>query len=142
MAADLHIHVRTDDMKDRDFEIFFSNSLGSKYCHFPMMRKWDEDLERAAEKRIFATPNIWIGEVSWLKAALFEDGEETFIPDTVAKVQEIIGEDQPVIDEELIQKVMDAFTEKNKTQYTIAKPQEVWAFLESHKGKKAFTISW
>ena len=102
MAADLHIHVRTPELTDDVMRMFFSSTIGDgKWCiPFPedsdseesksVMDKWWEtkmkleDQEKEWEKThdmdlhvLFShSPNIWIGEVSWLKAGLLEDEEE------------------------------------------------------------------
>jgi hypothetical protein len=88
-----------------------------------------------------ASPNVWVGEVSWLKAALFED-EEAFVPDAVAEVYEIIGEGLPVIDDALIEKIRTALGAQNRTGYNVTDPDPVIRFLEQHRGKPCFTISW
>ncbi len=135
MSADLHIHV-LEGVTEDDVAMMNSNVMGSK--HF----RWD-----APQKpldlftKISDTPNVWIGEVSWLKAALFED-PDTFVPDPVDKVSEIVGEDLPVIDEDIIDQITAALRLPNNTRYSIADPGEVRAFLEQHKGKKIFVISW
>jgi len=134
MAADLQIHVA-----DRSIEPvlarFNSNTLGSKY--FSPRCGFDD----AAFEIIGETPSVWVGEVSWLKAALFGDAE-AFVPDPVAQVHEIIGEDLPVIDDALIARVTEALKAPNVTSYSIATADEVIRFLTEHKGKCAFTVSW
>lgn len=138
MAADLSIHV-AENITEDDLRAFFSNTLGSKY--FNPRSGPRNDRQRAAWESVSSSPSVWIGEVSWLKAALFEE-PKTFIPDTVGQIYQIIGEDLPVIDDDLIRKVMAAFDSKNATTYDLANPSEVKEFLESHKGKRAFTVSW
>lgn len=96
------------------------------------------------------TPNIWIGEVSWLKAALFED-PDSFVPDTVAQISDLC-EDFPVITDEWIKKIVATFDVPNNTAkkdgvnmdkgYSLAIPSKVEEFLREHMGKKVFTISW
>jgi hypothetical protein len=141
MAADLHIHVY-EGLTEEDMRIFFSNTIGSKHCPFPFMPEISPEDERKVLAKIHKTPNIWIGEVSWLKAAMFEDGD-SYVPDPVAKVSEIVGEDLPVIDDEFIKKIVEALGAENKTSYDTEKDEDsVRAFLEKHKGKKVFTISW
>lgn len=127
----------------------FSNSMGSRYFN-PVMGSGSEKHQRL-EREGHSAPSVWIGEVSWLKAGLLEDSD-TFIPQTVMKVHEIIGEDLPVIDDALIEKVRGAFELPNNTKkpdgvmngngYALAKVDEVVKWLEEHKGEKAFTISW
>jgi hypothetical protein len=89
------------------------------------------------------TPSVWVGEVSWLKAALFDDAE-TFIPPAVQQIHEIIGEDMPLIDDSLITRVESALGSENPTSYTVAGSEEspVIKFLRDNKGMRAFTISW
>ncbi len=140
MAADLHIHVFEDgELTDEHFRIFFANSLGSKWCSIGAYKNvsWDDP----RQKKVRDTPNEWIGSVSWLKAALFADGEK-YVPNTVAQVSEIIDEHLPTIDDELIEKIRAAFDSTNKTGYELAEVNDVVKFLTEHKGKKAFTISW
>lgn len=117
----------------------FSSSLGSKW--FDLSADLRQELSDAAFSLIAETPQCWVGEVSWLKAALFKD-EETFVPNTVAQVSSIIGEDLPVIDDQLIEKIARAFDAPNDTSYSLANKDEVVAFLEEHKGLRCFTASW
>src|ERR1044071_4453309 len=99
MAADLHIHVVPDDLEEGVIAAFFSLTIGSKhFSGFGRGRVSPEAQERAFS-RIADTPNVWIGEVSWLKAALFGDSG-TFVPSTVQLVQDAIGEDLPTLDDE------------------------------------------
>lgn len=115
MAADLHIHI----VEEKDFE-FFNNAFA------------DESLEKS---------NILIGEASWLKAALTGDNK-TYIPSTIQRVHDIIGECYPVIDDELIKKIEEAFCVDNATCYELHKWENVRNFLVKHKGKRCQTISW
>jgi hypothetical protein len=139
MAADLHIHVQTPEVTDEVLARFFGNTLGSK--HFnprPYSQTSDKPYEIVAR-----SPNIWIGEVSWLKAALLGDGDgERFVPGPIQVVQQAIGEDLPVIDDDLIAKIGAAFDVPNTTSYSLAKKIDVWRFLETHRGKRVFTVSW
>jgi len=135
MSADLHIHIY-EGITEEDMKTFFSNTLGSKYFDPSYGDRNDEVYEKIAK-----TPNIWIGGVSWLKAALFED-DEHFIPSTVERVQDVVGEDLPILDDKLIKEVIDAFDLENKTGYALAKKEDVEKFLIENKGKRVFTVSW
>lgn len=147
MAADLHIHI-FKGITEKDLAIFKSHTLGSKYFGKYNL-SWEE--EQKINDKIYKTPSVWIGEVSWLKAALTDDNE-TFIPNAVGDITDIVGEDLPVIDDAFIEKIMEAFKQPNNTAkdggvwggegYSLANPQEVKAFLEKYKGKKVFEISW
>jgi hypothetical protein len=137
MAADLHIHVFTDKFTEEHYKKFQSNTICSKYFNPKPVGQTDSNLyELCAD-----TPQVWVGEVSWLKAALTED-QETFVPNMVAKISEIIGEDFPVIDDELTGKILDACKIENTTQYDVTNKNSLEKFLKEHKGQKAFCISW
>ena len=136
MAADLYIHV-LEDVSEEGVAKFHRNCIGSKFSGTPCTdEEWHDLYSRLGE-----TPRVWVGEVSWLKAALFED-PDTFIPDPVLKVSEVVGEDFPVITDDLIERVEDALEVDNRTSYSVSKPEPVVKFLQGHKGKRCFTISW
>ena len=138
MAADLHIHIVTDAITEDVLADFFSSTLGSKWFN-PTPKNWDE------REPIFGvvadSPSVWVGAVSWLKAALFED-VEAYVPNPIGLVSEIVGEELPVIDDELIEKIKDALQVNNQTAYRFCNPDDVVAFLEEHSGKRCFTVSW
>ncbi len=142
MGADLQIHIFTDEFTERHYKAFNSNTMGSNYFS-PGADKFFEKVNKCSLYELCSdTPSIWIGEVSWLKAMIMDDSEE-FIPHAVMKVSELIGEDFPVIDDILIDKVGEAMELGNQVDfYSIAKKDEVLKFLENHRGKKAFTVSW
>lgn len=137
MAADLHIHI-FKGITEQDLADFNSNTFGSKY--FNPRSVFEKSKDNSYDK-MCETPQIWIGEVSWLKAALLEDSER-FVPGTVMQISELIGEDLPVLDDELIAKILAAFDTPNATGYSLAAADEVAEFLEQHKGKQVFTVSW
>jgi hypothetical protein len=140
MGADLHIHVY-EGLTENDLKAFFSNTLGSKYfVGFFGIRTSHEDWRKALDK-IMKTKNVNVGECSWLKAALLND-DESFIPDTIGAINELIGEELPTLDENLKNKIIEAFAFPNKTSYDINKKERVEKFLEENMGKKLFTVSW
>lgn len=132
MAADLHIHVRTPEITDEVLNIFEHDGV-------PMSQKdgltWEKTYNIVAE-----SPNIWIGEVSWIKAALFED-KKTFIPDTVGEISMIVG-NGIVLTEDVLGQIKAAFNVDNNTSYEIADKQTVLDFLKNHLGKQIFQVSW
>ena len=144
MSADLHIHILKDvtEQDVREFEEPFVMTADNG---------GEEDNREDLYIIIENTPNIWIGEVSWLKADLFDD-PETFIPDTVQKISDLIGDDFPTLDENLLNQIEDAFDLPNKTVkkdgvwsgkgYRIAKKKDVIGFLKQYIGYKLFTVSW
>lgn len=117
-----------------------SSTMGSKWFN----------LERQEEKRKFniyakiaRTPQVHVGEVSWLKADLFHDPLR-YIPPPIERIAELIpeGEDPVLITPELIEEVSKALHLPNTTSYHIEPTEEILTFLRQHIGKKAFTVSW
>jgi len=97
------------------------------------------------EKIIQNTKNIWIGEVSWMKASMFGDDGKKYIPATVMEVSSAVHEENfglKAIDDELIETISKAFDKENTTTYRLAKKEEVIKFFKKYKGKKCFQISW
>lgn len=141
MAADLHIHV-VEGITEEDVKIFQSNVLGSRWFEYVPYEEYNKNWERLYES-VGHTPNIWVGSVSWLKAALFDDSVN-YIPDAVGKVSEIIGDDFPVIDDNFISDIQAALDLESHANpyYTTSQDGSVIDFLKRHKGKKVFTVSW
>lgn len=138
MSADLHIHVLPDDVEEGVVAVMMSNCFGSK--HFAPLRV-SETARHEALDRVMEMPNVWIGEVSWLKAAVFQDSK-TFVPGPVQAVQEAIGEGLPRLDPTLEKKILDALTVANATDYRISELAPVQEFLAKHRNKRLFTVSW
>lgn len=136
MAADLHIHVMTPEMTEAHLADFFSNTMGSRWFAPKSVPRSEETWEIVSK-----SPNIHVGEVSWLKAALLGENDR-YVPDPIQAVSDIITDDLPVIDDELIERVRAALSLENKTGYGVSPPDRVVAFLQEHKGKRAFTVSW
>ena len=114
MAADLHIHAV-------DFQL-------KSLKHIPYM-----ELE--------STPNIWIGEVSWLKAALFED--MNYVPKTVGEVSALVSNSETVeLTRLLKEEILEAFDSEEHEFYSRNKKEIVEKWLEENIGKFIFTISW
>ena len=139
MSADLHIHVMEGVTTD-DLRCVSAHVLTSKYFDLHR-RECDTNYDCRHYRAIVDSPQVWIGQVSFLKAMLLED-TETYVPGVVQAVVNIITEEQPVIDDALIAAVREAFALSNDTTYSIADVADVIAFLEAHRGKKAFTVSW
>jgi len=138
VAADMHIHV-FDGVTEGDLRIFFEHTFGSKYFNLlghQDFKEWSKVCEKISD-----TPNIWVGSVSWLKAGLF-DNSDKYVPSIVDAISEIIGEDLPMIDDVMIEKIGKTFDLPNVTSYKTADKEEIVTFLKNHKGYKAFTVSW
>jgi hypothetical protein len=130
MGADLYIHVMTEDMTEEDFKYFFSHVLGSKWFSLnPAYDTFRSERGKLARDRVMDSPSYNVGGWSPLKAAVFED--DRFTPDPMQSVCDIIGEHLPVIDDELIIKLTEADDD-----------ERLLAFLEKHRGKRVFTVSW
>ena len=140
MAADLHIIIAGEQITEEVLAVFFSSTFGSKYFNPGNLQPTRSDSDRYFEL-VSEAPQIWIGEVSWLKASLFGEAEE-FIPRTVGTISELIGEDLPVLDDELIGKILAAFDLPNATSYSLNEKEKVAEWLEQYKGQKVFTCSW
>ena len=136
MSADLTIHV-FEGIAEHDLETFFSATLGSKYHHGGVKQGiWEESY-----RKISRTPSVWVGQVSWLKCALSND-PDTYVPGPVEAISELVGEDLPAIDDLFISRAAEAMALANSTSYSVAKPGDVVEFLQTHKEKRVFTVSW
>jgi len=134
MSADMSIHViEPGEISDEDFAIF----NGPLYCGGP---NYNGDEWSRCYSLFARTTQIYVGPVSWLKAALFEDAE-TFVPSPVMAIKELIPSSPVVIGDALIEKVAGATKLENTSAYDF-NDEGIAAFLQSHKGKLAFTISW
>lgn len=142
MAADLHIHVLKDPCTEGDLARFFRNTLGSKYFSwFNGNDTIDFDNPDGSWAHVMNTPQVWVGEVSWLKAMVYQDAE-TFVPPPVAQVSDLIGEELPVLTPELRAQILDALGLANDTGYDTSDREPIGAFLDQHMGERLFTVSW
>ena len=141
MAADFHIHVITKNFTEDDVKFLKSNTLGSKYFAGFDQRYSYEELNSILA-RAENTPNIWIGEVSWLKASLSEDPSE-YIPTLVEVLYDLVGEDFTTITPEFIDQVSAAFdTEEISSYYDSFEKDRLINFLNKYMGEKVFHVSW
>ena len=151
MAADLHIHALLDERDEAkiraNFDYPASTWDGEKSIRIGSVfdDKWGEIAPFTAEeidRAVDDCPSIWVGEVSWLSAALYDD-EGTFVPGPVEGVQALFRENDLVpIDDGLIEQVAAALKLENSTSYDVVRGDSVIEFLQHHKGRKAFVISW
>jgi len=140
MSADLYIHVLTPPCTEDDLAVFNSNTMGSKWFNPRPVSDWEG--EQPVYERVGGTPKIWIGEVSWLKAGLFENPDK-YVPDAVAAITDLIGEDLPVLDDELAKKILGTFDAPNRTNYSLSGASaELRGFLEQWRGQRLFCVSW
>lgn len=138
MSADLHIHAFAEGtLTENDFRDMFCHTMGSKY--FDLGRR--DDFDKLLALKDDEDSEVWVGEVSWLKAALSDDAD-TFIPSAVQAVNDLVGEDHPLIDDALIDKICKAMDVENPTGYSVASVDSISDWLGRHKGQRAFTVSW
>ena len=138
MAVDLHLHVRTPAITDDDLSKLFCTTIGSRWFN-PDRWTWEER-EPAIEATMKA-PNVWIGEVSWLKTALTGDDARD-ISHPVQRVSDLVGEDLPVLTDALIEAICEALRVPNRTIVHVATVSAVRPFLLAHEGEPVFTLSW
>lgn len=140
MAADLYIHS-AKNLDDDDFQCFFSTLIGSKW--FNLDAGCDSQMPGDCPhwNRVIASDSVWIGEVSWLKQMFIGEG---YVPEPVQTIAAIIGEDLPVLDEQLRQRILEAIQRPNESapQYSIVDPSSVDEWLQRHMGNQLFTVSW
>jgi len=151
MAADLHIHIRTPELTYEVMRLFFCNSLGSKWgpkSIFNCLSLSEEEKKAKSlgfknhdeiSKLVMNTDQIWVGEVSWLKASLFEDSD-SFIPDFVQFIFDLISSNS-VITQEMVE-LVKSWKGQNNTSYILKNKDDIVAFLERHLGEEAFVVSW
>jgi hypothetical protein len=88
------------------------------------------------------SPSFDVGEVSWLKASLYEGGEDEYIPDLVAVISSEVGEGT-LIDDLMIANIEAKVAKCKKHQYyNTSEADKVIAWLNQYKGKEVFSISW
>jgi hypothetical protein len=127
MAADFCIRILEDVTEEEVLEF-----LGPRFVDY-------ED-RRELFYRIMRTPCVFVGQVSWLKAAISQ-APETYIPEPIAMIDDLIGLSFPVIDDAFIEAVGRALEAPNTTTYHLNNPETVLAFLRKHKGKKCFALN-
>ncbi len=156
MSADLHIHILKEPCSHEDILIHDSpihsyglepNKVTLEYPIHPLHQNiFNTDLELARKieltekefdeirRRVWNTPGVWVGEVSWLKASLF-DSPDHYIPFVVHNVQEMFMDETSItgfktrtIDNDMIREITDIY---NKCESHFIKLP-----------KTVFTISW
>lgn len=145
MSADMVIHIM-EHIDKETLKCFFSDTIGSSYqddlytC--PEGKKKITDCSHW--NKMTGSPQVAVGEVSWLKASLLEN-DDRFIPETIGAIENILGE-PTVVTPDIIERVTQAFDLPNQSDYPIpqaeSKREEIRKFLTEHQGHYAFTISW
>lgn len=160
MAADLHIHSvairdlnadgtpKIDEITEDDLRCFNHTTLGSKFLDFSYhcTKTVSESMYCEHDDRILKSDSAWIGEVSWLKAVLFDDS--SYVPDVVRTVRDLIGEELPVLDTKLTGKILRAIEltpstgmyevlTTNRSEYA-----DLVDFLNRNRDERLFVVSW
>ena len=133
MSANLYIHVANEKTILHVREYLKEKYWSADWRGVPLI--YDEEV-------VAKTPSVWIGEVFWPNKMNLAVDATLYVPATIARVNEIIGDSLPVIDNSLIKQICEAFTLANNTCYLLAEVEDVISFLVAHKGEYAFTISW
>ena len=124
MAADLHIHILTEEFTEEHYAAFQANTFGSRFFNLNFDKnQFEKEHNCNLHMLCTDTPNVWVGEVSWLKAALFEK-DEIFVPSPIQQVSSIIGESFPIIDDAFIEKIRKALQVANQTGYRITSARQ------------------
>lgn len=141
MAADLFIHAIPDDFPEETVYNFLGHALGSKHFSWARVDLANNDPAGARFNRILSTDKIWVGEVSWLKAALFDD-EASYIPAPIAFIALAIGEDLPILTPPVKAIILMGLDLQNTTNYRLTERTLVADWLDAHMGQRLFTVSW
>jgi|ERR1051326_1026516 hypothetical protein len=125
MSAELHIHVKTVTVSEEALATFFATDGSSrKYVAIGEFTPFRISPERAYDI-IAETPHVWVGKECFLEALI-----------------KAIGDELPVIDDELIEKITSATAEDGRTLYELGRATDVLTFLNEHKGERIFTVCW
>ena len=139
MSAQYTLHIY-EGITEEDYADFSCNSLGSAYF---APRPGAFSIE--SFKKIADTPKHIIGDVSWLKAMVFED-PNAFIPDPIMELDKIFPQtlvkEFTVITDEVITRVKEAYGYPNQTGYNVEELEPLIDFLVDHQGKQVFSVSW
>lgn len=160
MAADMYIHALVG-AGIKDYIEIEANTIGSKFfggwndernTYNPETETklwWTKEAELTklydmSLEKFYETPQIWIGEVSWLKATLFEGGEEKYILSPIMKISELIGEKFPILTDELASQILAALDlpRVDLNYYKVCSKEDLAKWLEQWKGARLVTINW
>lgn len=161
MAADIHLHSTRvvggkrrraqlfelsadalDDITESDIRCFKSHSLGSRFfnlrggCGTSMCIHW---------QRIMESDSVGLGEVSYLKAAIFDD--ESYVPTGLTLIDTLIGEELPLLDVDMAVEIIVTLrrgSEGRESLYpTIAHDDhKLREFINRNIGSRLFLVAW
>lgn len=128
---------------EKVLNLFFSSLLEYKWTLSGSRTDYTKEEYDDANLLVASSPSCWIGDVSWLKAAILENGDK-FIPQLVYRVSQLIGDDPVEITDNLISQIAEIFdTSTNSTTYSVQTDKDkIIEFFENNKGLKCFSVSW
>lgn len=144
MSAHLYIHIQTDEISNKKLKDIFQTYINSEFFDYSTIKQRTYENEKKNSKLLQETPNIKVGPISNLKAALSKE-QEKFIPGQLNVFQKRIGNEPTKINNRLIKNIkQDIKTSSNNSIYNNDELhiEKSLRFLEIYKGKKAFTVSW
>lgn len=138
MAAQLNIHLRTEEIDEDVLRGFFGSTLGSPYFGQERLSEYDfmEAFDIVAE-----TPSVVVGDVSNLKAGLTGD-RDRYVPGPAQAIQDEIGSEPVEATGELIERIETAKDDANESIYDDHNIDGAIEFLREHEGEEVFTVSW
>jgi len=157
MASDFYIHIADESVLegssfnnfDEVLRYFFCFHIGSPYFN-PKLQDQDPQFKEKYDETwdiVDKTPSVFVGEVNWFSVTLNElFGEKDIykdIPNPVLEISRLFADSELVlIDDEFISKVKSALELPNQTKLKLGDAAEIINFLETHKGKYCFSVSW
>lgn len=99
-------------------------------------KKWNNLYQKFGD-----TPQFDVGEVSFLKASLFDDGDR-YIPSLVGVCCEVI-DDGCIITDEVIEQIRAGMMDNpNTTTYSTCEVDKLAEWLKKYMGEYVFSIAW
>jgi hypothetical protein len=144
MAADLSIHALVAPCTESDLARFFKNTMGSKWFDPWSGGTSAYGLDDGSYRVVADTPQVWVGEVSWLKAMLSDPWDDSYVPEAVEGIHDLIGESLPVLDEVMRERILTLLRQPQvrARPYSVAEPEDIAPWLDEHMGCRLFTVSW
>ena len=135
MSASFYLHIKTWAITENDLKI----ALGGNNLSASTIKEVNK-----AYNKINHTPCVYIGDVSWLKAALLEDIK--YIPSSIEKISNIFHNQDGIcviLTDEIIIEITEALLLPNDSDYTLGNNvnKKMKRFLKNHRGQEAFVVT-
>lgn len=132
MPTDLYIHALTEDFTEEHYKAINQGTVCSKYFQYQS----DNVTYEEAFEILKLAPAVWAGQV---RIGDYQISE-------VFKIEDIIGENFPTVDGDLMDKIKAVFEANapndSEMSSRLALPQSVLGFLGEQWGNKVFTARW